>query len=208
MLPLYNLGVDTDYYSWPFPITPTRFPSTSVRMPESRSSLYRRPTRFSTRVCGIQATGCAREADDDCAEETKELYDRHGMAAFEKGPGGMDQGQDLDDLLAQMFGMGGMGGMGGMPGMGGMGGPGGRPAKKQRGRDVVHQYEVTLEDLYKGKTVKLSSTRNKFCSVCEGYALSPWIRRAETDKTQRRRQGQGQDQEVLQLRRTRLEPGP
>jgi DnaJ family protein A protein 2 len=87
------------------------------------------------------------------------------MSAFEKGNGmgGMDSGVDLDDLLAQMFGMGGM--PGGMPGMGGM--PG-RPQRKTRGKDVVHQYEVSLEELYKGKTVKLSSTRNKLCSTCTG----------------------------------------
>lgn len=100
-------------------------------------------------------------------DETREQYDRSGMSAFEKGGmGGGTDGVDLDDLLAQMFGM----GMGGMPGMGrGPGGmPGGRPGRKMRGKDVVHQYEVSLEDLYKGKTVKLSSTRNKLCSACNG----------------------------------------
>jgi DnaJ family protein A protein 2 len=92
------------------------------------------------------------------------------MSAFDKGNGmgGMNTGVDLDDLLAQMF----MGGMGGMPGMGGMGGMPGRPPRKTKGRDVVHQYEVSLEELYKGKTVKLSSTRNKLCSTCTGYECS------------------------------------
>lgn len=82
---------------------------------------------------------------------------------------------DLDDILNMFGGMGGMGGMpgmhgmhgmGGMPGMGGMGGRGGRP----RGRDVVQKYEVTLEDLYKGKTAKFGATRNVLCSQCKGYA--------------------------------------
>lgn len=100
------------------------------------------------------------------------------MADFAPGgPGGMDGDVDLEDLLSQMF-MGGMGGgggfhgMGGMPGMGGMHGmPGmGRgPKRKQRGKDMVQQYEVTLEELYKGKTVKLASTRNVLCSNCKGY---------------------------------------
>ncbi|KAI5806973.1 hypothetical protein EDC01DRAFT_699917 [Geopyxis carbonaria] len=105
-------------------------------------------------------------------DDTRERYDRHGMAAFQAGAGpGDGAGVDLDDLLSQMF-MGGMGGMGGMPGMGGMGGmggmPGGRPRRQQRGADVQQEYEVTLEELYKGKTVKLASTRNKLCGTCSG----------------------------------------
>lgn len=96
------------------------------------------------------------------------MYDTHGMAAFEKGqngfPGGA--GPDLDDILAQMFG----GGMGGDPfGMGGgmPGGPGGR-RKRGKGRPEMQQYEVTLEELYKGKTTKFASTKNVLCTHCHG----------------------------------------
>jgi DnaJ family protein A protein 2 len=108
-------------------------------------------------------------------EDNRERYDRHGMAAFDPSHGGMgmDGEVDLEDLLSQMF-MGGMGGMGGMPGMGGMGGgmPGGRSKRKQKGKDVQQDYEVSLEELYKGKTVKLASTRSKLCGSCSGY-VSP-----------------------------------
>lgn len=107
-------------------------------------------------------------------EDKRAHYDRFGMAAFTPGSGGagggMDGEVDLEDLLNQMFmgggmpGMGGMGGMGGMPGMGGMGG--GR--RKGRGKDTVQEYEVSLEDLYKGKTVKMKSTRNVLCTQCKG----------------------------------------
>lgn len=76
---------------------------------------------------------------------------------------------DLDDLLAQMFGMGGgpgfMPGMGGMPGMG-RGPPPGRGPK--RGKDDVQPYEVSLEDMYKGKTVRMSAKRNVLCKLCKG----------------------------------------
>jgi DnaJ homolog subfamily A member 2 len=95
------------------------------------------------------------------------------MAAFEagSGPGGMPGGGvDLDDILSQMFGMGGgMGGMGGMPpGFGGPGGPGGPQRGPRKGRDEETSYPVTLEDFYKGKTVKFVSTKKMICSLCKG----------------------------------------
>ncbi|KAL4923487.1 putative DnaJ domain protein (Mas5) [Aspergillus undulatus] len=99
-------------------------------------------------------------SDDD----KRHLYDTHGMGAFNgSGEPGMNGGPDLDDILAQMFGgMGGMGGMGGgMPGMGGMPRPRQSPDEEQK-------YEISLEDLYKGKTVKFASTKNVICSHCKG----------------------------------------
>lgn len=99
-------------------------------------------------------------------EDKRDLYDRQGMSAFNgSGEPGMGAGPDLDDLLAQMFGMGGMGG--GMPGMGGMGGMGGHGVPR-KSPDTVEDYEVTLEDFYKGKTVKFTSTKNVICSLCKG----------------------------------------
>jgi DnaJ family protein A protein 2 len=94
-------------------------------------------------------------------DEKRHLYDTHGMAAFDPSKGGgMGGGVDLDDILAQMFGMG-----GGMPP--GFGGAGGTP-RQRRGRDEEQTYQVTLEDLYKGKTVKFASTKNVICSHCKG----------------------------------------
>lgn len=75
----------------------------------------------------------------------------------------MGGGVDLDDILAQMFG-GGMSGMGGMPQ--GFGGDG--PHRPSRGADDQQKYEVSLEDLYKGKTAKFVSTKNVTCSHCKG----------------------------------------
>ncbi|KAK5994579.1 DnaJhomolog xdj1-like protein [Cladobotryum mycophilum] len=95
-------------------------------------------------------------SDDD----KRHLYDTHGMAAFDGsrgGPGGPEV--DLNDILSQMFGfnMGG-GGPGGMPGMN-------RPRK---GPDEEQEYKVTLEELYKGKTVKFSANKQVICSNCKG----------------------------------------
>ncbi|KAL8656752.1 MAG: hypothetical protein Q9226_002566 [Calogaya cf. arnoldii] len=99
-------------------------------------------------------------SDDD----KRELYDAQGMSAFEAGNrGGMDADVDLEDLLAQMFGMGG--------GMGGMNGGGPRPSgprKPRRGEDEEHPYNVTLEELYRGKTTKFASKKNVICSLCKG----------------------------------------
>jgi DnaJ family protein A protein 2 len=95
-------------------------------------------------------------------EEKRHLYDAHGMAAF-NGSGGPGMGGEvhMEDIL-NMFGMG-----GGIPGMGGMPGMGGR-RKMRRSPDENQKYEVTLDDLYKGKTVKFSSTKNVICSKCSG----------------------------------------
>ncbi|KIV91394.1 hypothetical protein PV10_05937 [Exophiala mesophila] len=100
-------------------------------------------------------------------DEKRHLYDTHGMAAFDgRGGPGMGGEVNMEDIL-NMFGMGGgMGGMGGMPGMGGVGGGG--PRRMRRSPDENQKYEVTLEDLYKGKTVKFSSTKNVICSKCSG----------------------------------------
>ncbi|RQM06345.1 hypothetical protein DH86_00001146 [Scytalidium sp. 3C] len=93
-------------------------------------------------------------------EEKRHLYDTHGMAAFDGSRGPMGAEVDLDDILQQMFGMG-----GGMPpGFGG----GGGPRRPRRGADEEQKYEVSLEELYKGKTVKFASTKNVICTHCKG----------------------------------------
>ncbi|EXJ62801.1 hypothetical protein A1O7_03241 [Cladophialophora yegresii CBS 114405] len=95
-------------------------------------------------------------------DEKRRLYDTHGMAAFDgRGPGGMGAEVNMEDIL-NMFGMG-----GGIPGMG-MPGMGGGPRRMRKSPDENQKYEVSLEDLYKGKTVKFSSTKNVICSKCKG----------------------------------------
>jgi len=86
------------------------------------------------------------------------------MAAFEKFTG-MGGPSEMDDILAQMFGFS-MGG-GSFPGGPGMG-PGGMGNGKKKGADEEKEYEVTLEELYRGKTVKFASTKNVVCSTCNG----------------------------------------
>jgi len=91
-------------------------------------------------------------------EEKRSLYDMHGIDVFD-GSGNPGVEADLDDVFAQMFGMG-----GGMPGQG----PGPRGSKSRKGPSEEQKYEVSLEDLYKGRTVKFASTKNVICTLCKG----------------------------------------
>lgn len=80
--------------------------------------------------------------------------------------GGMDEDMDTDDPFAR-FGMGGMGGMGGA-GMGGFprsfsSGMGGHTSVVKKNQDpaVVHDLQVTLEEVLTGCTKKMKITRKK-----------------------------------------------
>ncbi|KAG0215346.1 hypothetical protein BGX28_000086 [Mortierella sp. GBA30] len=96
--------------------------------------------------------------------ESREMYDRYG----EDGPGGgggfgFGGGMSQEEMFAQMFG----GGFFGGP-MGGDGGMGGGRSRTRKGEDISHDLNVTLEDLYNGKTTKLSLEKNVVCSLCSG----------------------------------------
>lgn len=88
--------------------------------------------------------------------EKRQMYDQFGEEGL-NGQGGMG-GMDAEDLFSQLFGGGIFGG----------GGRGGRPSGPRRGKDMVHQLKVSLEDLYKGKTTKLALQKHVLCSKCEG----------------------------------------
>lgn len=87
--------------------------------------------------------------------EKRELYDQGGEQAIKEGGlsgGGFSSPMDIFDMF---FG----------------GGPfGGRPGRKRerKGKDVVHQLSVSLEELYKGTVRKLALHKNLICSACQG----------------------------------------
>ncbi|CAE6437213.1 unnamed protein product [Rhizoctonia solani] len=109
--------------------------------------------------------------DISTAYET--LIDDHKRAHYDsfgrdKGGSGMfddDIGMDPDDLFAHLF-----GGMGMGPGMFDMGGMGPGSSRRHGGRsqDSIIPYEVTLEDLYNGKSVQMNMTRDVICLQCNG----------------------------------------
>lgn len=89
-------------------------------------------------------------------DQKRHLYDTHGMAAFDPAKGnGMGPEVDMNDILQQMF------NMGSGPGVGG-------PRKPRKGKDDEQRYEVSLEDLYRGKTTKFAVTKRVICSLCKG----------------------------------------
>jgi DnaJ family protein A protein 2 len=104
-------------------------------------------------------------------EDKRHLYDTHGMAAFDPsrgGPGGAEV--DLNDILSQMFGM----NMGGMPG--------GGPRRPRRSPDEEQPYKVTLEELYKGKTVKFAAQKQVICGQCQGSGAKEKVKPNQCDR--------------------------
>ncbi|KAG8217407.1 hypothetical protein J3R82DRAFT_5548 [Butyriboletus roseoflavus] len=87
--------------------------------------------------------------------EKRSIYDTRGEAGLSE-QGGMG-GMDPQDLFSQLFGGGGF-----------FGGGGGRSQGTRKTKDLVHRVQVSLEELYKGKTTKLALTRNALCSKCNG----------------------------------------
>lgn len=76
------------------------------------------------------------------------------------GPGDRNGGMppDAADMFAQFFG-------GGATFFDFAGGPGPR---KRKGEDTEIPYQVTLEDLYNGKSVKINMEKEIICGTCNG----------------------------------------
>lgn len=89
--------------------------------------------------------------------ESRALYNESGMAGLGPGSGGPGGMGDAADLFAQFF----------------SGGAtffdlGGGGARRHKGQDTEVPYDVTLEDLYNGKSVKMNMEREIICSTCQG----------------------------------------
>nr|CAI5868488.1 unnamed protein product [Callosobruchus analis] len=86
--------------------------------------------------------------------EKKRIYDQGGEQALKEGGvgGGFSSPMDLFDMFFS----------------GGFGGVGRARRRERRGKDVVHQMTITLEELYKGSVRKLAVQKNVICDKCEG----------------------------------------
>ncbi|CAB1328246.1 unnamed protein product [Coregonus sp. 'balchen'] len=84
--------------------------------------------------------------------QKREVYDRGGEKAIKEGGGsggggGFGSPMDIFDMFF---------------------GGGGRMHRERRGKNVVHQLTVSLEDLFNGATRKLAVQKNVICERCEG----------------------------------------
>ncbi|TFY60811.1 hypothetical protein EVG20_g7283 [Dentipellis fragilis] len=94
--------------------------------------------------------------------QTRETYDMYGMEGV-SGRGGPGGGPNPEDIFADLFGGGMRFDFGSFGGMGG-----GAFRKRTKGEDSVIPYEVTLEDLYNGKNVKMMMEKEVECGTCKG----------------------------------------
>ncbi|KAG7473393.1 hypothetical protein MATL_G00095340 [Megalops atlanticus] len=81
----------------------------------------------------------------------RDLYDQGGEQAIKEG--GLSGGEFSSpmDIFNMFF------------------GGGGRMHRERRGKNVVHQLSVTLEEMYNGATRKLGLQKNVICEKCDGY---------------------------------------
>lgn len=86
--------------------------------------------------------------------EKKRIYDQGGEQALKEGGVGASSFSSPMDLFDMFFG-------------GGFGG-GRAHRRERRGKDVVHQMSVSLEEVYKGAVRKLALQKNVICDKCEG----------------------------------------
>ncbi|XP_013408528.1 dnaJ homolog subfamily A member 1 [Lingula anatina] len=78
----------------------------------------------------------------------REIYDKGGEEGIKTG--GAGEFHNPMDIFDMLF------------------GGGGRRRGPNKGKDVVHQLSVSLEDLYNGATRKLALQKNVICNKCEG----------------------------------------
>ncbi|CAG8610567.1 16627_t:CDS:2, partial [Racocetra fulgida] len=78
----------------------------------------------------------------------RDIYDRYGEEGLQ-GDGGM--GMSPEDLFASFF-----------------GGFSRRQTGPRKGKNLKHVLKVSLEDLYNGKSTKLSLNKNVICKSCDG----------------------------------------
>nr|CAB3238696.1 dnaJ homolog subfamily A member 1-like [Phallusia mammillata] len=79
----------------------------------------------------------------------RKIYDEGGIQALKEG-GGREGHGGAFDIFDMFF------------------GGGGRRHQPHKGKDVVHQLKVSLEDMYNGTTKRLSLQKNVICDKCKG----------------------------------------
>eukprot|EP00977_Amphora_coffeiformis_P001150 scaffold244_cov172-Amphora_coffeaeformis.AAC.3 len=97
-------------------------------------------------------------------EEKRKTYDQYGLEGLKEGGGGSPEAADIFDIF---FG----------------GGRRRAPRAPRRGEDINHTLNLSLEDLYNGKTIKMAINRSVIvgapteCESCDGHGIVLEIRR-------------------------------
>jgi DnaJ family protein A protein 1 len=87
------------------------------------------------------------------SDEKRAMYDRGGESALKEGGGGGRGGMgDPRDIFDMFFG----------------GGGGGSGNRRPTTKSIVHELSLSLEEIYKGRSVKLAVQRKILCQKCEG----------------------------------------
>jgi len=105
--------------------------------------------------------------------QTRHVYDTHGMEGL-SGQG--TEATGLDELFEQFF------GSGSGPTFSYNFGPG---PKRRKGEDTTVPYDVTLEDLFNGKPVKLCMEKEIICSTCKGCVFLSRLRDTRVESMSR-----------------------
>jgi DnaJ homolog subfamily A member 2 len=84
-------------------------------------------------------------------KEKRELYDKYGLEGVKNG-GGMGDFGDIFDIF----------------GMGRRGGGGARQKQRRKVQSTQREIQVTLEDIYTGKMIKLDHKKTILCEECNG----------------------------------------
>ena len=118
---------------------------------------------MSTRVILLAFFLSLSRVDEVLSDEKKRsMYDQVGEQGMKEGAGSGGgsgfHGSDPFDIFNMFFGNGG----------GPFGGGGGGGRQEHRGKNLVHQLAVSLEELYNGAVRKLALQKNVICDKCEG----------------------------------------
>ena len=101
-------------------------------------------------IFNVQFKDIGRAYEALANPETRKVYDDHGEEGLSEG--GRGRGHDAFDIFDMFFG----------------GRARGQREGPKKGKDVVHQLEVSLEEMYNGSKRKLALQKNVICADCEG----------------------------------------
>lgn len=87
-------------------------------------------------------------------EDKRQIYDKYGKAGLENGGGG---GGGAEDIFSAFFG----------------GGGGGRQQRRKQVQPIQKQVQVSLEDLYCGRSFELEIPRKRTCTACNATGFQP-----------------------------------